>query len=164
MLIESEAAPECLLFSWRRRTKAEIDRQAEKLYAVGRHTAAQRDFARSFRGRDHEVGLAERPSTMKIDQVGDHGHERAGPAALADRLVRDVVKQRVDRQDNVGVVLLQELRHDPPHGRSEHGADGGEGGPCIARVVDRSPRRARAPDHRRIERGQPADDDRPLPD
>src|SRR5438874_1656533 len=98
-----------LLFSRRRRAKPEVDRQAEKLDAVGGHATAQRDLAGALRRRDHEVGLAERPSAMKIHQVSDHGHEGARPAALADRLVGDVIQQRMHGEHDVGVVLLQEL-------------------------------------------------------
>src|SRR5205807_10533970 len=53
---------------------------------------------------------------------------------------------------------------DPTHSWSEDCAYRGKGRFGVARVVHGSPRRARAPDHRRVERGKAADDDRPLSD
>ena len=150
MLIEAKAAPQGLFFSGRGRAKTEVDRQPEELDAVGGHAAAQRNLASTFGRRDHEVSLAERPAAVEIDKVGDHGHQRLRTAALADRLVGDVVEKRVDRQDDIGVVLFQELRQHPAHRRPEDGADGGEGRPRVARVVNGTPRRAGTPDHRRI--------------
>ena len=101
---------------------------------------------------------------MEVDQVGDHRHQRARPAALADRLVRDVVEQWMHRQHDVGVVLLQQVAQHPAHGRAEHRSNGGERRLRVARVIDGTPRGARAADHGRVERGEAADHGRSLPD
>ena len=101
---------------------------------------------------------------MEVDEVGDHGHQRTRAAAFADRLVGDVVEQRVDGEHDIGVVALEELGHDAPHRGSEHRADRREGRPGVARVVEGSPRGAGPADDRRVERRQPAHDGRALAD
>ena len=79
---------------------------------------------------------------MEVDQVGDHRHQGTRPAALADRLVRDMVEQRMHRKDDIGVVLLQQLAEHLAHAGTEDRADRGKGGLRVARVVQRAPRPA----------------------
>ena len=105
MLIKPETAPQRLLLAWRRRPESQIDGQAEQLHAVGRHPAPQRHLPRLFGRGDHQIGLAERPPPVEVDQVRDHRHQRARPATLPDRLVGDVVQERMDREDHIRVVL-----------------------------------------------------------
>ncbi len=164
MLVETEAPAQRLLLARRWRPEAEVDGKAEQLDAVARHAAAQRDLARAFGRRDHQVGLAERPAAVEVDEVGDHRHQSTRPAALADGLVRDVVEQRVHGKDDVGVVLGEEVRHDLAHRRTEDRADRGKRRPRVARVIDRAPGRARPRDHGRVKRRKPADDSGALAD
>ena len=164
MLVEPEPPAQGLLLPWRRGPEPEIDGQAEQFHAVGGHTPAQRNLSRTLGRRDDQVGLAEGPSPVEVDEVGDHRHQCAGPATFPDRLMRDVVQKRVDREHHVRVVLPEELEHDPAHARSEHRADGGERGLGVARVVHRAPGRPRPPDDRRVEGREPPHDGGPLPD
>jgi len=73
---------------------------------------------------------------------------RGAAGCITDGLVRDVVQKRMHRQDNVGVVLLEQVGDRVAHPASEHCADGRERRLGVARVVDRAPRHAGALDHR----------------
>ena len=106
------------------------------------------DLARTFCRRDYEVGLAEGPTAVKVHEVGDHRHQGAGTTALANRLMGDVVEQRVHRQHHVGIVLLEQLRHHLAYRRPEDRANRCKRGLRVARVVDGSPGGTRPPDHR----------------
>src|SRR6266550_4727403 len=162
--VEAEAAAERLLLARRRRAEAKVNREPEQLDAVGRNPPAQGHLAGKLRRRDHEVGPAEGPAAMKVDQVRDHCHQRAWPVALANRLVADVIQEGVHGEDHVGVVVFQQLDHRFAHAMAEHGADRREGGSSVARVIDGAPRRTRPPDHRRVERRESFDHRRALSD
>ena len=162
--IEAEPPPQRLFLARRRRAEAHVDGKAEQLDAVARHPSPDRHLPRNLRRRDHQVGLAERPSAMEVDQVGDDRHEAAGTAAPLDRLVAHVVEQRMHGQDHVRVVLADQLGHRLADARPEQGFDGGERRPRVARVVNGAPGRARALDHRGVERRESPDDRRALRD
>ena len=148
MLVKAEPAAQRLLLAWRRRPEPQVDRQTQQLDAFSGHPAPQCDPARALGRRDHQVGLAERPAPMEVDEVRDHSHQGPRASALPDRLVGDVVQQRMHRQHDVRVVLLQELAQHFAHGRSEYSADRGERWLRVARVIDRPPRGTRAANDR----------------
>src|ERR1700674_2134215 len=110
------------------------------------------------------IGPAECPAAVKVDEVGDHGHQRAWPGAFSNRLVADVVQQRMDRQHDVGVMDFQQVGHCIAYAGAEDCADRGERRPGVAGVVDGAPGGSRPPDHRRVERRQSPDDGWALSD
>src|SRR5581483_4881056 len=78
-LLEPEPPAQRVLLARRRWPEAEINRQAEQLDPLRRHTPAQRDPARVLGGRDDQVGVAERPSAVEVDEVRDHRHQPSRP-------------------------------------------------------------------------------------
>jgi hypothetical protein len=75
-----------------------------------------------------------------------------------------MVQERMDGKYDVGVVLSQQLAQDTAYGRAEHRPYRGKRRLCVARVIDRSPRRARATYDGRVEGRETADDRRTLAD
>jgi hypothetical protein len=153
-LVEAESAAKRLLLAGRRRPEPHVHRQAQQLDAVGWNAAADGDLPRDLSRGDDQVGLAEGPAAMEVDEVGDHSHQPAGPAAARDGLVADLVQERMHRQDDVRIVLLDQLDDYLAHARPEDCADGGEGRLGVAAVIDGAPRGARALDHGRVQRGE----------
>src|SRR6266704_3365183 len=159
-----EAPAQSTLLTGCRRPEAQVDRQAEQLDAVRRHAPAQRDLARELGRSHHEVRLAEGPAAVEIDEVGDDRHQRARAPALLNGLVRDLVQQRMHREDDVGVVLLDQLDDHVAHASSKHRADGGERRLRVARVIHGAPRYPRALDDRRVQSREASHHGRPLRD
>ena len=107
--IEAEAASQRKLFARGGWAKTEVDRQPEQLDAVCRHAAAKSNPSRTLGRRDHQVRLAERPPSVEVHEIGDHRHQRSRASAAPDRLMRNMVEERVDREHDVRVVLLQQM-------------------------------------------------------
>jgi len=109
VLVEPEPAAERLLLAWGGRTEAKVDRQAQQLDAVRGDAPTQSNPSRTLGRRDHQVRLAERPPSVEVHEIGDHRHQRSRASAAPDRLMRNMVEERVDREHDVRVVLLQQM-------------------------------------------------------
>jgi len=112
---------------------------------------------RGLAGDETALGTGVKPAVMKGCQIGHNRHKGGGRALLFDEPEKELLHERVHRNDEVGTVHLQRPGHLFAAERVDQAQHGGEGAFIFKDKPKQLPEPEGAGNERAVKTGQPVD-------